>query len=132
MNSNEYILSDDELMELSEGCPMTEGGTLEELVDEAAVVAQAVAAAGVDLRQLRPSSRSLFLMRAFYFLGVLRGGESYRDELRTIDELAGGEGSCDFALTDWLAQDAAEELDHPEFDNRKRLVELLGLGDEAC
>lgn len=132
---NRYILSDEELIELSEGCPMTEGGTLDEFVEEAAVVAQAVAVAGVDLKQLHPNSRALFLMRAFYFLGILRGGESYREELRVIDELDSGavgneiQETCPFSMVDWASQDMAEELDTPEFENRKRLIELLHMGD---
>lgn len=135
MNENKYILSDADIMELSEGCPMTEGGTLDEFVEEAAVVAQAVAVAGVDLQQLRPNSRALFLMRAFYFLGILRGGESYREELRVIDELDSGavgneiQETCPFSMVDWTSQDMAEELDTPEFENRKRLIELLYMGD---
>lgn len=135
MNENKYILSDADIMELSEGCPMTEGGTLDEFVEEAAVVSQAVAVAGVDLKQLRPNSRALFLMRAFYFLGILRGGESYREELRVIDELDSGaldneiQETCPFSMVDWASQDMAEELDTPEFENRKRLIELLHMGD---
>lgn len=137
VGGNKYILSDEDLMELSEGCPLTEGGTLEAFVDEAAVVAQAVQAAGVELQLLRPVSRALVMMRAFYFLGILRGGESYREEIEVIDELDGGTvrnevlGSCDFSLVDWAAQDAAEELDAPEFEDRQRLVELLELEEEA-
>lgn len=135
MKKNEYILSDEDIAELSEGCPMSEGGTLEDFVEEASVVAQAVKMAGVDLQQLRPSSRALFLAWSFYFLGVLRGGESYREEIYTIDELNSGDlnnearETCAFALVDWIAQDMAEELDTPEVENRKRLVELLGMGD---
>lgn len=138
MRGNEYILSNEDLMELSEGCPMTEGGTLDEFVEEAAVVAQAVAVAGVDLQQLRPNSRALFLMRAFYFLGVLRGGESYREDIYVTDEMDNGEISNEirepyaFSMVAWMAQDMADELDTPEFESRKKLVELLGLEDGFC
>lgn len=88
----------------------------------------------MKLQQLRPDSRALFLMRAFYFLGVLRGGESYREEIYVTDELNSGEISneirepCTFALVDWMAQDMADELDTPEFESRKKLVELLSMG----
>lgn len=135
MKKNEYILSNEDLAELSECTNMPMGGTLEDFVDEASVVARAVKMVGVDLQQLRPSSRALFLAWSFYFLGVLRGGESYREEIYTIDELNSGDlnnevrETCAFALVDWIAQDMAEELDTPEFEDRKRLVELLSMGD---
>lgn len=138
MNGNKYILSDKDIMELSECCPMSEGGTLEDFVCEAAVVGQAVKETGVNLQQLRPISRALFLMRAFYFLGIIRGGESYREEIYTIDELDSGVLSseirkeCHFSMVDWAAQDAAEELNTPEFEDRQRLVELLGLEEDNC
>lgn len=70
MNENKYILSDADIMELSEGCPMTEGGTLDEFVEEAAVVSQAVALAGVDLKA--PSQ----LPGAVPYAGVLFPGYS--------------------------------------------------------
>ena len=77
-----YILPDNELMELSELAPLTEGGTLYELLDEAKEVMRAIDAAKADDGVLVDDRAwALYLMRGFYFLGILRGGEAYRAAL---------------------------------------------------
>lgn len=130
-NNNKHILSDKDLMELSENVPMPEGGTLEQFTWEAGVVANAVQATGVKLQQLRPISRALFLMRAFYLLGVLRGGESYRQKLCAIDGIDLETEECPFSLVAWMAGDVAEGLDNPKIKDRKLLVQLLELGNDT-
>ena len=75
-----YILSDEELRELSEMAPCTEGGTLQDFLDEVMVAAAAVKEAGAELQSEK--ARTLFLMRSVYFLGVQRGGEAYRWMMR--------------------------------------------------
>lgn len=130
-SSNKHILSDKDLMELSESAPMPEGGTLEQFLQEADVVAQAVQATGVKLQQLHPSSRALFLMRAFYLLGVLRGGESYRGEMCITDDVDWEAECCPFALVSWAAEDMAEELNNPEIEDRNLLIQLLELEGDA-
>lgn len=87
MKEKKYILSDDELLELSDSAPMIEGGTLEDFLSEAEQVAEAVQKAKVSFFGLDLRGKALFYMRAFYFLGVLRGGEAYREELLLDDDI---------------------------------------------
>jgi len=133
-NSSQYILSDilsdKDLMELSEDVPMPEGGTLEQFIGEAGVVEQAIQATGVKLPQLRPTSRALFLMRAFYLLGVLRGGEAYRNAILAIHDEDWEEKDCPFSMVGWIAEDVAENLNNPKIEDRNLLVQMLLL-DEA-
>lgn len=82
MNENKYILPNDELVELSELAPLTEGGTLEDLLGEAKEVMRAIDEAKADDGVLVDDRAwALYLMRGFYFLGMLRGGEAYRAAL---------------------------------------------------
>lgn len=80
----QYFL-DMDLAELSEGTPLSEGNGVTEFQAEAEAVAAALKKAGVPAGRV-PSgrARSLFLMRAFYFLGVFRGGEAARSAI--LDE----------------------------------------------
>lgn len=108
---NDYILSDEELLELSEYAPMTEGGTLEELLEEAKVVAAAIRKTGESLSGLDKRAKALFYMRAFYFLGVLRGGEAYRVSLLLDDDINAEEPpQIDFGLSDSCAELFADDL----------------------
>jgi len=87
LERDEYMLDDDSIRDLSEGTNYTEGGTLEGFLEEAKVVVEAIKAAGAqsDDKQVQ----LLALMRGFYFLGILRGGESYRAELEALESLKG-------------------------------------------
>lgn len=113
MNEN-YILSNDELFDLSESAPLTEGGTLDELLDEAKEVMRAIDEAKADDGVLVDNRAwALYLMRGFYFLGILRGGEAYRATL--LDDIPGADEPpiVPFALsescTDLFVKDLAEE-----------------------
>lgn len=125
MNENKHILTDKDLMELSESVPMAEGGTMDAFISEAMVVKEAVEAVGIDLQKLRSRSKALFLMRTFYLLGVLRGGEAYRDAMCLEDDVDIEIEECPFSLDQNLAVMAAKELDNPGLDARKTLVEIL-------
>lgn len=86
MEENKYILPDDELMELSELAPLTEGGTLDDFLAEAKEVMRAIDEAEADDGVLVDDKAwALYLMRGFYFLGMLRGGEAYRAALLIDD-----------------------------------------------
>ena len=81
-----YVLSDEALLSLSEYTPYSEGDNWLWFVEDgkpvggfwsiAEEVARATAADAVQISS--GQGRALLAMRAFYFLGVLRGGEAYR------------------------------------------------------
>lgn len=130
MNEKKYILSDDDLLELSEETPLTEGGILEDLLDAADQVAEAVRASGVNLSALDDRARSLFFMRAFYFLGVLRGGEAYRAELLLLEDDAGADEppQVRFELSDSCADLFADDLRGKPSETLKAIYKAVGLG----
>lgn len=129
MNERKYILSDDDLLELSEGTPLTEGGILEDLLDAADQVAEAVRASGVNLSALDDRARSLFYMRAFYFLGVLRGGEAYRAELLLEDDAGTDEPpQVRFELSDSCADLFADDLRGEPSEVLNAIYKAVGLG----
>ena len=82
-----YILCDEDLKCLSEYTPYSEGDAFLWVIDIgkkvggfwgiAEDVAEAIAADAVHL--CSGQARALLAMRAFYLLGVLRGGEAYRN-----------------------------------------------------
>ena len=72
------------------------------------------------------SERVLFLCRAFYFLGVLRGGEAYRNSL-ACDAEAELPEPLPFELDDFSAADFADGLLELKPEDRDKLLELLGL-----
>lgn len=79
------ILTDEELYFLSESTPFAEGSGLTDFLEEAAKVVKVVDSAQVTILDER--ARMLLLMRGLYFLGVLRGGEAYRNTLKDDDIL---------------------------------------------
>lgn len=127
MDENKYIFSDEELFELSESAPLTEGGTLEDILSEAQQVAAAIEKTGVDLSTLWPQARALFLMRGFYFLGILRGGEAYRATL--LDDIPGADDpqTVPFELSESCAELCAAELQGKPSETLKAIYRALGL-----
>ena len=99
------IFLDMDLAELSEGTPLSEGNGVTEFQMEAEGVAAALKKAGVPAGRV-PSgrARSLFLMRAFYFLGVFRGGEAARAAILD-EEREGGKFSLSDSCTELFAED---------------------------
>lgn len=119
----QYFL-DRDLAELSEDTPLSEGDSLEMFEDEARVVAEALKKAGVPAGKVSPGrARSLFLMRAFYFLGVLRGGEAARNMLLGEDEAEDKK----LVLAEWCTQRFAEELEALDCVELARVCKVLSL-----
>lgn len=115
MTREYYILDDSTLRELADGTPCTEGGSISDFMDEIRVAKKAVAETGATPRNER--ARLLLLMWSIYFLGVLRGGEEYRNQLLVREELlAPGAERSDFTpipfeLSKSCAQMFADDLD---------------------
>lgn len=128
------ILSDAELLELSELTAFTEGEGLcwgvenEEPVGGfwslAEEVAKATATGAVKLRT--GQERALFAMRAFYLLGVLRGGEAYRNCVIDADTEPEFK-DLPFQLDQMAAEDFADDLRETEAEYLARLLSMLGL-----
>ena len=127
MDENKYILSDEDLFDLSESAPLTEGGLLEDLLSEAQQVAEAIKKTGVDLSALSPQARALFFMRGFYFLGILRGGEAYRATL--LDDIPGADEppTVPFELSDSCADLCVDDFQQMPADTARALYETVGL-----
>lgn len=127
MEENEYIFSDGDLLDLSESAPLTEGGPLSDLLSEAQAVAGAIKKTGVDLSRLCPQARALFLMRGFYFLGMLRGGEAYRATL--LDDIPGAvdRPTVPFELSEVCADLFAKELEGQPTETVRAIYQALGL-----
>lgn len=130
MDKQNNILSDSELLELSEAAPMSEGGTLEELLEEAQQVAGAVKNTGVHLSALCPQARALFFMRGFYFLGILRGGEAYRATL--LNEVPGADDlpEAPFALSEVCADLWVDELREDPGETLRAIYRAVGLEND--
>ena len=99
------IFLDMDLAELSEDTPLSEGNGVTEFQMEAEVVAATLKKAGVPAGRV-PSGRacSLFLMSAFYFRGVFRGGEAARAAILD-EEREGGKFSLSDSCTELFAED---------------------------
>lgn len=127
------ILTDDELRSLADWTDFSEGEGIgfRELSGElaggfpAALRAVAAAASG-EAERLPGPERVLFLCRAFYFLGVLRGGEAYRDSLECDMEAELPE-PLPFELDDFAAADFKDGLLELKPEDRDKLLELVGL-----
>lgn len=131
MKEKKYILSDDELLELSDSAPMIEGGTLEDFLSEAEQVAEAVQKAKVSFFGLDLRGKALFYMRAFYFLGVLRGGEAYREELLLDDDINAEElPQVPFELFNSCAELFADDLRGKPSETLKAIYKAVGLGKQ--
>lgn len=128
------ILSDAELLELADFTPFTEGEPVLMCEPgwepfccfwhEATEVAKAIAAEATRLSS--GQARALFAMRGFYFLGILRGGEAYRNSL--IDTETEPEFTdLPFQLDSGAAADFVDDMNEltPELFNQ--LCALLGL-----
>ena len=107
-----HILDNDDLAELADATPYPEGGDLEDFMSEVDTIAQALK----RLPQPKtPQHKALYLMRAFYLLGVKRGAGEYRNSI--LLELGAEDlfSETPFALSEWCAGDFCEELrDCPE------------------
>lgn len=127
MNEN-YILSNDELFDLSESAPLTEGGTLDELLDEAKEVMRAIDEAKADDGVLVDNRAwALHLMRGFYFLGILRGGEAYRATL--LDDIPGADepSTVPFALSESCTDLFVKDLAGEPSETLEAIYKTLGL-----
>ena len=126
------ILTDEELRDLSDWTDFMEGegiGCLEDgsLQGGFPNALRAVdAAAGAEASRLPGPERVLFLCRSFYLLGVLRGGEAYRDSLECDMEAELPE-PLPFELDDFAAADFADGLLDLKPEDLDKLLELLGL-----
>lgn len=129
MDGKKYILSDENIRDLTDTTPFSEGdpvGFLEDgdgcgfwMAAEEVAEASAVQAAKLPAGQ----ARALFHMRAFYFLGVLRGAEEYRSMLTDKFELK----TIPFSLDDGCSQEFRESLEAMPPEEFRRLCALLGL-----
>ena len=131
MNEKKYILSDDELLDLSEFNTLTEGDGLEELLEEARHVAEAVRQTGERLNGMDKKARVLFYMRAFYFLGILRGGEAYRFYLMMgNDDSARRPRQIPYTLDGLCTEIFADDLRIPgkPSETLKAIYKAVGLG----
>lgn len=129
MKEKKYILSDDDLLELSEEAPLTEGGTLEDFLSEAEQVAGAVERTEVSFSGLDLRAKALFYMRAFYFLGMLRGGEAYRGELLLDDDInADIPDDLSFRLESGCADLFAADLQGKPSETLKAIYRAVGMG----
>lgn len=127
------ILTNDELRALADWTdfPEGEGVGFREMSGELAggfpAILRAVgAAAAGEATRLPGPERVLFLCRSFYLLGVLRGGEAYRDSLECDMEAELPEPLL-FELDDFAAADFADGLLELKPEDRDKLLELLGL-----
>ena len=126
-----YILSNDSMLSLSEYTSDSEGDNWLWFVEDgkpvggfwsiAEEVARATAADAIHLRS--GQARALLAMRAFYFLGVLRGGEAYRRLVAPEEE---DEKLLDLPF-EVDSELFAEDLEAMPPEWMARLLALLGL-----
>ena len=118
-----HILDNDALDEIADATPYQEGGDLEDFMSEVETIAQALK----SLPQPKNARhKALYLMRAFYLLGVKRGAGEYRNSI--LIELGAEDifNETPFALSEWCAGDFCEELrDYPE--TVRELCATLGI-----
>lgn len=126
-----YVLSDEALLSLSETTLYGEGDNCLWYVEDgkpvggfwsiAEEVARATAADAVQISS--GQGRAILAMRAFYFLGVLRGGEAYRRLVAPEEEF---EKLIDLPFTVY-SELFAEDLEAMPPEWMARLLALLGL-----
>lgn len=129
MNKNKYILSDEDIRDLSDLTPFAEGDPVVFLEDgdtwgfwaaaEEVAAASAVQAAKLETGQ----ARALFHMRSFYLLGVIRGAEAYRSMLKDEEETQ----DMAFSLDSGAAEEFREDLEAMPPELFQRLTALLGM-----
>ena len=129
MDENKYILPDDELVDLSELAPLTEGGTLDELLSEAKEVMRAIDEARADDGVLVDDRAwALYLMRGFYFLGMLRGGEAYRAALLIDDDKVDKvPDNVPFALSESCTADFVRDIQGEPGETLTAIYKVLDL-----
>lgn len=129
MDRNDYILDEQSLRDLADGTPCAEGAPLEDFLEEGKEVVRALDQVGAASKDQRV--RLLAMMRGFYFLGVLRGGEAYRDTLQATEEVnePGTERAIippmPFALAELCAEDFVEEAEELEPNEWAQVCDLL-------
>lgn len=125
MDKQAYLLPDEEIRDLSEAAPLTEGGTVEDLLREAAVVRDAIERAVSELPA--GPARAVLLLLGFYFLGIQRGGEAYRSELALQDDInAEIPGPMPFSLSELCTGLWVDELAQYSRAELKALLDKLG------
>lgn len=129
MERNHYILDEESLRELADGTPYAEGDPLDAFLEEGKEVVRALEQVGAVSKDQRV--RLLTMMRGFYFLGILRGGEAYRDTLQSADEVnEPGTEPVEFpalplALAEYFAESFVEELQELEPKEWAQVCDLL-------
>ena len=119
-------LSDEELRFLSEYTPYAEGGLLSEFEEEGKRVMEALAQVNAEVTDKR--AQQLFLLRGFYFLGVLRGAEAYRNTiLDTVNPDRQDAEPLAFELDEGCAQLFADDLNKLPRGELERLCSALGV-----
>lgn len=126
-----YVLSDEALLSLSEITPYSEGDNYLWYVEEGkpvggfwSIAEEVAKATAADAAQISSGQgRALLAMRAFYFLGVLRGGEAYRRLVAPEEE---DEKLIDLPFTVY-SELFAEDLEAMPPEWMARLLALLGL-----
>lgn len=129
MDEKKCILSDEAIRNLTDTTPFSESEPVgfEEDGDcwgfwsaaEEVAAMSAIQSAKLTTGQ----ARALFHMRSFYFLGVIRGAEEYRDMLTDKFEL----NTIPFSLDDGCSQEFRESLEAMPPEEFQRLCALLGL-----
>ncbi|MEY8385907.1 hypothetical protein AALC17_01280 [Oscillospiraceae bacterium 38-13] len=129
MDGKTYILSDEDIRNLTDTTPFSEGDSVGFLEDGDAcgfwmAAEEAAAAAAIQAAKLTTGqARALFHMRSFYFLGVLRGAEAYRFMLTDEEKVK----DMAFSLDSGAAEEFLEDLESMEAEDFRRLCALLGL-----
>lgn len=73
-------------------------------------------------------ARALFLMRGFYFLGILRGGEAYRASLLLNDNLNADERpTVPFELSASCADLCVKDFEGKPTETVRAIYQALGL-----
>ena len=116
MNKNKYILSDEDIRDLSDLTPFAEGDPVVFLEDGDT---WGFWAAKLETGQ----ARALFHMRSFYLLGVIRGAEAYRSMLKDEEETQ----DMAFSLDSGAAEEFREDLEAMPPELFQRLTALLGM-----
>lgn len=127
----EYVLSDEALLSLSETTLYGEGDNCLWYVEDGkpvggfwSIAEEVARATAVDAVQISSGQgRAILAMRAFYLLGVLRGGEAYRRLVAPEEEY---EKLLDLPFTVY-SELFAEDLEAMPQEWMARLLALLGL-----
>ena len=119
-------LSDEELRFLSEYTPYAEGGLISEFEEEGKRVMEALGQVNAEVTDKRAAR--LLLLRGFYFLGVLRGAEAYRNAiLDTVNPDRQDAEPLAFALDEGCAQLFADDLNRLPRGELEKLCSALGM-----